>query len=66
MDTNKLQCALWSVAQWPKMLLMPFENRDNLAKDAQEECVAMNDHEFLEPPIIETMPITSLENDLKI
>ena len=48
------------------MLLMPFENRDNLAKDAEEECVAMNDHEFLEPPIIETMPITSLENDLKI
>ena len=48
------------------MLLMPFENRDNLAKDAQEECVAMNDHEFLEPPIIETMPVTSLENDLKI
>ena len=26
----------------------------------------MNDHEFLEPPTIETMPITSLENDLKI
>ena len=65
MDTNSLKNALWSNVRWPKMLLRHFTQELEFG-DRSERCNDANQEEPMEPPIVDAIPVTSLELELQI
>lgn len=66
MDTRELRRAVWSAIHWPRIFLRPFGDDDRFGALVDNEFQIMGEDDPMQPPIIDTMPITSLETDFKI